>query len=86
MKRVAGSVTKIAERVEASRGNGVLQHFNAKYREQRLAAQLAGKRIVPYTTALSRLRKVLASHAAAQANGFVGPDIMREVFGEDCGN
>jgi hypothetical protein len=76
MARVGNATAKIADRVEASRGNGTLAAFNAAYKQRRHAAMAEGKHIAPYNVMLRRLRAAMATVASGGAVSF------DQVFGD----
>jgi hypothetical protein len=83
MAKVGGQVGKIAERVEGARQSGAMAGFNAEFKLRRKEAMKRGARFPSYGGALMKLRRVMAEHAAAQASGAIGPDVLSAVFGSD---
>jgi hypothetical protein len=64
LRRVGERTAKIDEAIAQAVDRGVLKQFNSEYRKRRLAAKRSGQPFMPYSQALSKLRKVLADTLA----------------------
>ncbi len=69
LARAQAASGRLSSNLEQLRSNGGLQFFNREYARRRFAAEVAGRRFMPYNFALARLRAALALEAAGRCGG-----------------
>jgi hypothetical protein len=79
--RARDALARLDTKIELARQTGTLAFFNAEYRRRREAARAAGKGFMRYSTALARLRQLLAGAAA----GAPVSDVVQQVFDKGFG-
>jgi hypothetical protein len=76
LARAKATSTTLEDRLVQVQDAGLLRDFNKEYQRRRMAAKLAGRKLIDYQTARRRLRAVLAAVAAGRYSG----DVIRRVF------
>ena len=80
MQRIRMTGIALEEKLTAAQNAGLLREFNKEYQRRRMAAKLAGRRFIDYSSARARLRAVLAKAADDSRDS---TDILQQVFADD---
>ena len=78
VERASASVERLDSSLDQAQDSGDLKFFNREFQKRRIAAKLRGESYPNYGIFRSKLKRVLASHAAGKPTS----TILSEVFGE----
>lgn len=82
MSRATMLAKKLRQKMEHMRITGQLREFNAEYRRRRIAAEERGVGIMPYSTAMTRLRKAIIVALVGRREIAQMQSIFESVFNE----